>query len=630
MAKKPTPVRVWFRTVMPGRRSCPSCGTKLPPGEEVWSLGQYVRGKWNTVTHFCRACFRARVQGLLRPGVVYEPVGYGSQKLPNWIMQGVADPKWEDSGPYEEGSLFDPEMKNPRHLTPAQKAAFGRWLAQARAKKRSNPMTRCSNPSHWHRGTHLRVRCNPASRFCVRYAGGGQAVYTTLEQALAAHRQSPGSTVYEQAGKQWVWRSNPLTPREQSLLQYQASKYLGRARQATGALAARRFGQASGIMEAISHSTRRDPQMWLRRADDAITEAERHIQRYSPTAPAPRRAPAPASRRARAEYKTAALMPRVPTADEIAQYYHQERGVKISRAAAAAALKAIKAAAHRRGRMPTFQEAHEIARGVIEGKQRRARRAKNPMWVPAYMAPLANPFTTEQAQEVTRGAKRAMLSGMKAERHLQDRTAAYDLGRSLGYTDTLALAGPTKKVRKRSASASMRTAHKLRAIVDRDTTPPMTSHENPRAPRAPRAPRPRGLTAEESLALAAQAAASEAQASQYYLTRARAAASDLGYAHGLLAPVAGYSTSRDVRDAAEAVMGDIVKKSGPLKAMDRGFYQNPQRRSRYLWHAGNYCVARAGRMCALYVKVGKRWKLLGRGDTLADCKKAVARMRRSR
>jgi len=48
----------WFREVsLGGRKSCPCCRAKLQPGESIWSWGQYVVGKWQTIKHFCKSCF---------------------------------------------------------------------------------------------------------------------------------------------------------------------------------------------------------------------------------------------------------------------------------------------------------------------------------------------------------------------------------------------------------------------------------------------------------------------------------------------------------------------------------------------------------------------------------------------
>ncbi len=44
----------WFRTVT--ETTC-ECGARRT---EVWSWGEYVRARWNTVNHFCRRCFPTR------------------------------------------------------------------------------------------------------------------------------------------------------------------------------------------------------------------------------------------------------------------------------------------------------------------------------------------------------------------------------------------------------------------------------------------------------------------------------------------------------------------------------------------------------------------------------------------
>lgn len=53
----------WFRPVTLGnRKSCPTCNAKLPPGESIWSWGEYHVGKWRTVKHFCVNCYLGEVQ----------------------------------------------------------------------------------------------------------------------------------------------------------------------------------------------------------------------------------------------------------------------------------------------------------------------------------------------------------------------------------------------------------------------------------------------------------------------------------------------------------------------------------------------------------------------------------------
>ena len=84
----------YFRTVSLGKRkSCPHCGHKLHPGEQIWSWGNYVSAKWVTVDHFCKLCFdvpyrgvKQRLQAHSEPcGCAFELIGYGGEKLPTWL-----------------------------------------------------------------------------------------------------------------------------------------------------------------------------------------------------------------------------------------------------------------------------------------------------------------------------------------------------------------------------------------------------------------------------------------------------------------------------------------------------------------------------------------------------------------
>lgn len=53
----------WFRSVsLNNRKSCPSCKKKLEANEKIWSWGEYRFAKWNTVKHFCKACFAKEVR----------------------------------------------------------------------------------------------------------------------------------------------------------------------------------------------------------------------------------------------------------------------------------------------------------------------------------------------------------------------------------------------------------------------------------------------------------------------------------------------------------------------------------------------------------------------------------------
>jgi hypothetical protein len=79
----------YFRTVSCGnRKSCPQCGEKLS-GEFIWSWGQYISAKWNTVQYFCRVCYptvQRKLQSHSDPcGCTFQLQGYGGQQLPSWL-----------------------------------------------------------------------------------------------------------------------------------------------------------------------------------------------------------------------------------------------------------------------------------------------------------------------------------------------------------------------------------------------------------------------------------------------------------------------------------------------------------------------------------------------------------------
>lgn len=53
----------YFRIVsLGGRKSCPTCKSKLADGQRIWSWGNYIYGRWHTVKHFCRECFEEQVR----------------------------------------------------------------------------------------------------------------------------------------------------------------------------------------------------------------------------------------------------------------------------------------------------------------------------------------------------------------------------------------------------------------------------------------------------------------------------------------------------------------------------------------------------------------------------------------
>ena len=81
--------REWFRPVSLGnRKSCPECKAKLPPGESIWSWGEYQYAKWRTVQYLCRSCWPAVEKRLLKHrldcGCDFELVGYHTT-LPAWL-----------------------------------------------------------------------------------------------------------------------------------------------------------------------------------------------------------------------------------------------------------------------------------------------------------------------------------------------------------------------------------------------------------------------------------------------------------------------------------------------------------------------------------------------------------------
>lgn len=88
--------REWFRTVLcGGRKSCPRCGNRLPPNESIWSWGQYVRGKWRTITHFCRSCWSGIADDLVAhqsscpDNCEIQLIGYHTD-LPDWMALGLS------------------------------------------------------------------------------------------------------------------------------------------------------------------------------------------------------------------------------------------------------------------------------------------------------------------------------------------------------------------------------------------------------------------------------------------------------------------------------------------------------------------------------------------------------------
>lgn len=68
---------------------CPTCNAALV-GDYVWSWGEYVSGRWHTVTHFCENCFPRIVRDKLTAhagdcGCRISLVGYRGEHLPAWL-----------------------------------------------------------------------------------------------------------------------------------------------------------------------------------------------------------------------------------------------------------------------------------------------------------------------------------------------------------------------------------------------------------------------------------------------------------------------------------------------------------------------------------------------------------------
>ena len=84
----------YFRPVSCGKRkSCPNCGEKLLPGENIWSWGEYNHVRWYTVQYFCKSCFDTPYKGVKQKlldhsapcGCTFNLVGYRREKLPDWL-----------------------------------------------------------------------------------------------------------------------------------------------------------------------------------------------------------------------------------------------------------------------------------------------------------------------------------------------------------------------------------------------------------------------------------------------------------------------------------------------------------------------------------------------------------------
>jgi hypothetical protein len=77
--------REWFRPVSLGnRKSCPTCGEMLGKGSII-SWGEYQYGKWRTVKHFCRKCYKTEVKPLLEEHAAECGCTFELMNAPEWL-----------------------------------------------------------------------------------------------------------------------------------------------------------------------------------------------------------------------------------------------------------------------------------------------------------------------------------------------------------------------------------------------------------------------------------------------------------------------------------------------------------------------------------------------------------------
>ena len=88
---KMTPTKnIYIRTVsLNNRKSCPTCLQKLN-GRLIYSAGEYVNAKWNTIQHFCELCFSENLKKdcdvfkvKLEREIAFVP--YQGTKIPDWL-----------------------------------------------------------------------------------------------------------------------------------------------------------------------------------------------------------------------------------------------------------------------------------------------------------------------------------------------------------------------------------------------------------------------------------------------------------------------------------------------------------------------------------------------------------------
>lgn len=81
---------IYIRTVsLNNRKSCPTCSQKLE-GRLIYSAGEYVNAKWNTIQHFCELCFSISLKKdcevyRTKTGKEIKFVSYQGTKIPEWL-----------------------------------------------------------------------------------------------------------------------------------------------------------------------------------------------------------------------------------------------------------------------------------------------------------------------------------------------------------------------------------------------------------------------------------------------------------------------------------------------------------------------------------------------------------------
>ena len=96
---KPKSHNEYFETISAGgRKSCPTCKTKLESGEAVWRWFEYGGCRQFTVKHFCKNCFEREVRSVLLDhaddcGCTIELVRRGRSPMPAWLTLQPAPAK---------------------------------------------------------------------------------------------------------------------------------------------------------------------------------------------------------------------------------------------------------------------------------------------------------------------------------------------------------------------------------------------------------------------------------------------------------------------------------------------------------------------------------------------------------